>query len=154
MTTHGPSHPPGSSGQGLLILAGVLLLGAVAFVVLALWVRFSTGSNPGGPAPAYPTAGRMPGDFESDHSRDAEAFKATCSQCHVLPSPYVHDEAGWRGVQIKMQGQMADRGISIPQKQIDLAIAYVIRHARNRPSPLSRPAYVIPASAPEAIPAD
>lgn len=143
MPDHHASPPRPASGGGLLWIAIAALVAAVLFVGFALMKR-AGGSDSTAPAPAYPTAGRMPADFQEDHSPEAEAFKVTCSQCHVLPSPYVHDEAGWRGIKIKMQGQMADRGISIPERQIDLAISYMIRHSKDRPSPASRPSYVVP----------
>lgn len=111
----------------------VLLMGAVLFV--ALVARMLAGTDPLAGAEDFPPIGPMPAGFASDNSPEATAFRETCIRCHTLPSPSIHDAAGWQVVRGKMAAQMAARGLRIPDRQIDLAIAYATRHARGSNPP-------------------
>lgn len=44
-----------------------------------------------------------PGALGSPNSPGAVAFRNTCSQCHALPEPKLHDATGWPVVVRKMQ---------------------------------------------------
>ena len=88
----------------------------------------------------YPSAGVMPAGFEQDNSPEARAFKATCSQCHSLPSPSIYDAAGWHLLRPRMEAQMAARSVVIPEDQVSKAIAYAAAHGKDAsPRPESQP---------------
>ncbi|HPP22130.1 MAG TPA: hypothetical protein PK184_16920 [Phycisphaerae bacterium] len=105
----------------------------IALVVAAIIFRLSArfGADTDGRFMAWD---RMPAGFDSDHSAEANAFRATCAQCHVLPSPALYDEAGWRLVGQKMGGHITGRGLEIPVHQIELAVEYLIRHGQDAES--------------------
>jgi len=107
----------------------VLLMVATAFFVSAAYYRVS--ADFGGLAyDNYPPVGPMPEGYAKDRSPEVRGFRFVCSQCHDLPSPRMFDPPAWRGVLAKMGQQMLDRSVQIPQRQIDLAVAYVMKHAR------------------------
>jgi len=109
-----------------LVLAG-LLVGAAVY-------RLSVRPDQPSEAASRP-GGYLPADYRTDNSPEARAFRATCSQCHVLPSPLAYDKAGWRAVHTRMAAQMAARGLAIPDSQIELAIRYVIAHGQGAGRP-------------------
>lgn len=130
-----PGQPPlPHPGRRLLIFAGMACAAVVIFgsisVIRGLGERRGPASGPNFPAP-----GIMPDDFDRDHSPEAVAFRATCSQCHVYPNPKLHDRAGWAAVRSKMAGQIADRGLAISDRQLDLAVAYAVRHGQPQNHP-------------------
>ena len=122
-------------GRGLPQLSMLLLAGAIVFFSFAIWHRNREIIRPSR-SPNYPPAGALPEDFQADQSPEANAFRITCNRCHNWPSPRLHDRDGWLGVKRLMGAQIAERRMSIPQQQIDLAIEYAIRHARQTRKPL------------------
>jgi hypothetical protein len=82
-------------------------------------------------------SGWMPAGFEHDTSAEANAFRAACSRCHVLPSPRIYDANGWQASLDRMKALSAIQGVSIPQRQWDMATEYVLTNARpSRPPPV------------------
>lgn len=73
-----------------------------------------------------------PGSLGSPHSPGAAAFRSSCSQCHALPNPKLHDAAGWPAVVRKMQSyakQMNKKEITDQQaKEIEGFLASESRH--------------------------
>ena len=124
-----PSSKHSTTGRGLRWFSFLLLVGACVFLTYAIWDR-SHQDDQLPRSPNYPPAGLLPESFPADQSPEAEAFRITCNKCHNWPSPRLHDRKGWLGVKRLMSAQIAERRMSIPQPQINLAIDYAIQHAR------------------------
>jgi len=110
-------------------VAVVLLMVSSVFFAFSLWYRLASPAKSVG-GPRYPTAGIMPAGFSEDRSPEAAAFRDVCSRCHNLPGPRMFDRVGWRRTVAKMGRQMTARGILIPEPRIELAVAYLMKHAR------------------------
>jgi hypothetical protein len=119
------------------VASGVLIL-LTAPIVTALIYRLSARLR-SDLEDRFSIAGHLPAGFDTDRSPEANAFRATCAQCHALPSPSLYDEAGWRLVSRKMGGHIAAQGMTIPARQIELATEYLIRHARRTEPVRKRP---------------
>ncbi|MFI5323344.1 MAG: c-type cytochrome [Thermodesulfobacteriota bacterium] len=51
-----------------------------------------------------------PGSLPSPESPGAISFKNTCSQCHALPDPKLHNAEEWSGVVERMRVNMQTMG--------------------------------------------
>ena len=135
--------PRGPLGRGnrriwYLALAAIILL---ATAVVAAMIGRSRAQDRDEAEAARQFANRMPAGFEADGSPEANAFRDTCSRCHLLPSPSIYDEEGWRQVGRRMATQITARAMQFPDGQLDLAITYAIKHGQqtDRPVSASRP---------------
>lgn len=76
-----------------------------------------------------PLAERLSPALESEAG---QAFRAVCSQCHVLPDPGQHSAAEWPGVVEKMKGYMAAMGKPLPdEKTLRDIVGFLQRYGRN-----------------------
>ncbi|MDA8164089.1 MAG: hypothetical protein M0017_03510 [Desulfobacteraceae bacterium] len=57
-----------------------------------------------------------------------KAFKATCSQCHVLPDPGQHSAAEWPAVVERMKGYIAAEGRPLPDEKTMRDILDFLQH--------------------------
>jgi hypothetical protein len=134
-----PLPPDERANRRAWYLAILTFLLLVTLVITAVIYRLSVRHRERATA-ATPPSDWMPQYLESDNSPEANAFRSTCSRCHSLPDPAAHDELGWGQVRGRMAAQMSARNMQIPNDQLDLAMAYAIRHSRPpAPPPASRP---------------
>lgn len=134
---HERKNTDASAGRRARGARRALLLGIVGLLgtgVLAAAVLWNRGEGRADDAfRQFPVAGYLPPDFWTDRSPEASAFRSACSQCHALPSPDLYDEHGWEAIADKMDRVIRERGLGIPRRQVDLAIAYAVENTRRSP---------------------
>lgn len=123
------SSPEARANRWAWYAASAIILLLVGLILAAVVYRLS-GRGKAESLAAFLPAGQMPPGFDTDHSAEARAFRSACSQCHALPSPSLYDEGGWDEVRRRMVAHIAARGLALPAEQVELAIAYVVRHGR------------------------
>lgn len=61
-----------------------------------------------------------------------KAFRAVCTQCHVLPDPKQHTAIEWPGVVVRMKKNMSIMGKDVPDEATTKMITgFLQRHARE-----------------------